>query len=73
MFDNIRPIFNMGRRCCVTNCNGEYNTPQIESIYIAKNILRKGNAGLALYPEIIYWTQLKILETTLGPILVRKF
>ena len=71
LFDHIRRIIItitiiiiiiiMGKRCYVTNCNRNYNSAykvKVFMLQLRKGSQRKGNAGLGLYSEIIYKTQL---------------
>ena len=61
LFDHIRRIIIIMGKRCVTNCNWNYNSAykvKVFMLQLRKESQRKGNAGLGLYSEILYKTQL---------------
>ena len=59
-FDPIRHLL-LWVENVVTNCNGNYDSAHKVRVFILTKILRRANAGLVLYPEMIYQTQLTLL------------
>ena len=51
-FDPIRHLL-LWVENVVTNCNGNYDSAHKVRVFILTKILRRANAGLVLYPEMI--------------------